>query len=48
MRMVFRWYGEGNIFRVFIAMLQQELLNAGKVETGVGAVRLTLEKYLEC
>lgn len=31
-------FGAGNIFRGFIAMLQQELLNAGKVNTGIIAV----------
>ena len=31
-------FGAGNIFRGFIAMLQQELLNTGKVETGIVAV----------
>ncbi|WP_174391336.1 mannitol dehydrogenase family protein [Caldanaerobius polysaccharolyticus] len=35
-----RWvhFGAGNIFRAFIAMLQQELLNSGEVDTGVIAV----------
>ncbi|CCU80921.1 D-mannonate oxidoreductase [Halanaerobium saccharolyticum subsp. saccharolyticum DSM 6643] len=28
-------FGAGNIFRAFIARLQQELLNTGKVETGI-------------
>lgn len=31
-------FGAGNIFRGFIAMLQQELLNTGKVDTGIVAV----------
>lgn len=31
-------FGAGNIFRGFIAMVQQELLNAGKVQTGIVAV----------
>lgn len=31
-------FGAGNIFRGFIAMLQQELLNAGKVQSGIVAV----------
>ena len=31
-------FGAGNIFRGFIAMLQQELLNTGKVESGIVAV----------
>lgn len=31
-------FGAGNIFRGFIAMLQQELLNSGKVDTGIVAV----------
>lgn len=31
-------FGAGNIFRGFIAMLQQELLNTGKVTTGIVAV----------
>jgi fructuronate reductase len=31
-------FGSGNIFRGFIAMLQQELLNTGRVETGIVAV----------
>jgi fructuronate reductase len=30
--------GAGNIFRGFVAMLQQDLLNAGKVNTGIVAV----------
>ncbi|SIR24786.1 fructuronate reductase, partial [Halanaerobium kushneri] len=28
-------FGAGNIFRAFIARLQQELLNEGEVETGI-------------
>lgn len=31
-------FGAGNIFRGFIAMLQQQLLNTGKVDTGIVAV----------
>lgn len=31
-------FGAGNIFRGFIAVLQQELLNLGKVQTGIIAV----------
>lgn len=31
-------FGAGNIFRGFIAMLQQELLNTGKAESGIVAV----------
>lgn len=31
-------FGAGNIFRGFIAMLQQELLNTGTVDTGIVAV----------
>lgn len=31
-------FGAGNIFRGFIAVLQQELLNAGKAQTGIIAV----------
>jgi fructuronate reductase len=31
-------FGAGNIFRGFIATLQQELLNSGKVDTGIIAV----------
>ncbi|WP_271809189.1 mannitol dehydrogenase family protein [Clostridium beijerinckii] len=31
-------FGAGNIFRGFIAILQQELLNTGKVESGIVAV----------
>jgi fructuronate reductase len=31
-------FGSGNIFRGFIAMLQQRLLNAGKARTGIVAV----------
>ena len=31
-------FGAGNIFRGFIAMLQQELLNTGKVDSGIVAV----------
>lgn len=31
-------FGAGNIFRGFIAMLQQELLNTGKADTGIVAV----------
>lgn len=31
-------FGAGNIFRGFIAMLQQELLNKGKVDSGIVAV----------
>ena len=31
-------FGSGNIFRGFIAMLQQRLLNMGKVETGIVTV----------
>jgi fructuronate reductase len=31
-------FGAGNIFRGFIAMLQQELLNTGEVDTGIVAV----------
>jgi Mannitol-1-phosphate/altronate dehydrogenases len=31
-------FGAGNIFRGFIAMLQQTLLNKGKAETGIVAV----------
>ena len=31
-------FGAGNIFRGFIAMLQQELLNTGKVSSGIVAV----------
>lgn len=31
-------FGAGNIFRGFIAVLQQELLNSGKVNTGIIAV----------
>jgi fructuronate reductase len=31
-------FGHGNIFRAFIAVLQQTLLNAGKADTGIVAV----------
>lgn len=31
-------FGSGNIFRAFIAVLQQELLNQGKAQTGIIAV----------
>jgi len=31
-------FGHGNIFRAFIAVLQQRLLNAGKADTGIIAV----------
>jgi len=39
-------FGAGNIFRGFIAVLQQELLNTGKVDTGIVAVNLHGEELI--
>lgn len=39
-------FGTGNIFRGFIAVLQQELLNDGKVDTGIVAVNLHGEELI--
>jgi fructuronate reductase len=40
-------FGAGNIFRGFIAMLQQTLLNAGKVDTGIVVVETYDEEIIE-
>jgi len=40
-------FGAGNIFRGFIAMLQQQLLNAGKVDTGIVVVETYDEEIIE-
>jgi fructuronate reductase len=40
-------FGAGNIFRGFIAMLQQSLLNSGKVETGIVVIETYDEEIIE-
>lgn len=40
-------FGAGNIFRGFIAMLQQRLLDTGKAETGIVAVETYDEEIIE-
>jgi len=40
-------FGAGNIFRGFIAMLQQTLLNAGKVDTGIVVVETYDDEIIE-
>lgn len=40
-------FGAGNIFRGFIAMLQQDLLNAGTVNTGIVVVETYDEEIIE-
>lgn len=40
-------FGAGNIFRGFIAMLQQNLLNAGKVNSGIVVVETYDEEIIE-
>ncbi|HWR09505.1 mannitol dehydrogenase family protein [Sporomusa sp.] len=40
-------FGAGNIFRGFIAMLQQTLLNSGKAETGIVVVETYDEEIIE-
>lgn len=40
-------FGAGNIFRGFIAMLQNELLNQGKVTTGIVAVETYDEEIID-
>ena len=40
-------FGAGNIFRGFIAMLQNTLLNQGKVDTGIVAVETYDEEIID-
>ena len=40
-------FGAGNIFRAFIAMLQQTLLNSGKVNTGIIVVETYDDEIIE-
>jgi fructuronate reductase len=40
-------FGAGNIFRGFIAMLQQSLLNSGKVDTGIVVVETYDDEIIE-